>query len=320
MEVLLWIGIPVLVLALLAVGVYLALRRFYKIAFARAAEPQLDINMLGAPWTPYLDQIQTGMAWVNSHFDERVDITAFDGLKLHAGVILRENARGTALLFHGYRSRGCLDFSCSAPFYHELGLNLVIVDERACGESEGDAITFGMKERRDVVSWLAWIRERFGADEAVILGGVSMGCATVLMSLGLDLPANVKGVIADCGYTSPWAELAHVLRRDYHLPPFPWMPLMNLMVRRRIGCDLHISTVDALKQNERIPVFLVHGGADDFVPTDFGRENYAACAAEKELLIVPGAGHAVSFLVDPETYRARAAAFLDRVLPGRNEE
>ena len=318
MEYLLWIGIPVLVLILLAVAVYLILRRFYKIAFARAAEPQLDINMLGAPWTAYLDRIKSGMEWVTSHVDEQVDITAFDGLKLHGSVLLRENARGTALLFHGYRSRGCLDFSCSAPFYYDLGLNLVIVDERACGASEGDAITFGMKERRDVVSWLTWINGRFGADEPVILGGVSMGCATVLMSLGLDLPENVRGAIADCGYTSPWAELAHVLKRDYHLPPFPWMQLMNLMVRRRIGCDLRVSTVDALKKNDRIPVFLVHGGADDFVPTDFSRENYEACAAEKELLIVPGAGHAVSFLVDPETYRARAIAFLDRVLPNQN--
>ncbi len=317
MEYVLGIGIPLAVLILLCVALALILRRFYGIAFLRAPEKQLDINMLGAPWTVYLDQIRSGMEWLDAHTDERVEITSFDGLKLCASIVLCENARGTALLCHGYRSRGCLDFSCSMSFYHDLGFNLVIIDERACGQSEGDTITFGLKERQDVLSWLGFIRERFGEQEPVLLGGVSMGCATVLMSLGLDLPDNVKGAIADCGYTSPWAQLSHNLRQEYHLPPFPMMHLINVIFRRRTGCDLREGdTVKALRANGgRTPVFFIHGGADDFVPTDFTRENYAACTADKDLLIVPGAGHAVSYLVDGEAYREKSVAFLDKHFP-----
>ena len=318
-EYALWIGIPLLVLALLALAVALILRRFYRVAFLRAPQ-QLDINMLGAPWTIYLDDIKAGMDWLEAHTAERPAITSFDGLKLRASVVLRENARGTMLLCHGYRSRGCLDFSCSLAFYYEQGLNLVVIDERACGDSEGDTITFGLKERRDVLSWLGWIGERFGADEPIILGGVSMGCATVLMALGLDLPASVKGAIGDCGYTSPWDQLAYILKRDYHLPPFPLMHLMNRKFRRRNGCDLREGdTRQALARNTRIPVLFVHGGADDFVPTDFTRENYAACAAEKDLLIVPGAAHAVSYLADRKTYQTKIVALLDRVLPAKTD-
>ena len=315
MKYALWIGIPLAVIALLALAIYLILRRFYKIAFVRSPDQQLDIDLLGAPWTAYLDDIREGMEWILANTDETPTVTSFDGLKLRARVVLTENARGTMLLCHGYRSRGFLDFSCSLRYYREQGLNLVVIDERACGASEGDTITFGLKERRDVLTWIDWIRARFGADEPILLGGVSMGCATVLMSLALDLPDNVKGVIGDCGYTTPWAQLAYILRRDYHLPPFPWMQLMNVMVRRRIGCDLREGdTVKALAQNTRVPVLLVHGGADDFVPTAFGEENYRACASEKDLFIVPNAAHAVSYLADPKGYQAKIRAFVDRVL------
>lgn len=308
-----------LLAAVAAAAVWAVAERFYRIAFVRAKEEPVDINALGKPWTAYLDEVRDGIEWFLSHVTEEVSVSSFDGLRLTARVIEQENARGTALLCHGYRSQGFLDFSCAFSFYYEQGLNLVVIDERACGLSEGDTITFGLNESRDVRTWLDWVNGRYGDDRPVILGGVSMGCTTVLLSLEHDLPSNVVGIIGDCGFTSPWDQLTYILRRDYHLPPFPLMHLVNVLFRRRTGCDLRAkSTVTALGNNTRIPVLFIHGGADRFVPTDFSRENYRACAADKDLLIVESAAHATSFLADPIAYRKRAKAFLDRVLDGKD--
>ena len=141
-----------------------------------------------------------------------------------------------------------------------------------------------------------------------------MGAATVLMAGGLDLPRNVVGIVADCGYSSPAAIIRKVIR-DQHLPIFPVYQLIRLGGKLFGGFDLESATVtDALAHCD-IPVLLIHGGDDRFVPCDMGRENYAHCAAHnKHLLVVPGAGHGLSYMVDREAYLAALESFLRSVL------
>lgn len=312
MEIVLWIaGVG----AVLALAIWLVTEHFYRVAFLRHAEEHDDVNALGKPWTAYLPTIRDGVQWLIDHTTETVKVQSFDGLMLSARLVERKGARGTVLMCHGYRSRGYLDFSCVFPFYYRLGLNLVVIDERACGDSEGDTITFGLNERCDVKTWTEWINGRFGETRPVILAGISMGCASVVMSLATGLPDNVKGIIADCGYTSVWRQLAYILRRDYGLPPFPILYWVNGLFRRRTGRDLReADTLPLLRQSD-IPVLFIHGGADRFVPTDFSVEGWRACAADKDLLIVDSAAHATSALADPAAYRRHVAAFVERVVP-----
>ena len=75
-------------------------------------------------------------------------------------------------------------------------------------------------------------------------------------------------------------------------------------------CREVCSTVDAMRRNKNIPVVFAHGDADDFVPVAMTRENYAACGAEKELFLAPGAGHGLSYLVERERCEAALLAFL----------
>ena len=127
-----------------------------------------------------------------------------------------------------------------------------------------------------------------------------------------DLPETVRGIIADCGFTSPKEILKTVLKRDYHLPAFPLMNLTELLTRWRAGFGYSdASTLDAMK-NCRIPVLFIHGEKDSFVPVQMTLDNYMACRAPKELLIVPGAVHAAASLQDPEGYQRTALAFLKK--------
>jgi esterase/lipase superfamily enzyme len=134
--------------------------------------------------------------------------------------------------------------------YYKMGFNILLVDQRSHGKSEGKYITFGVNESRDVLSWLEFVNTKF-SPEKVIISGISMGATTVLMSLRFNLPQNVKSVIADCGFTSPVEIIAKVGKDNYKINTKPIIPLLDLTCRI-IGkfSITNINTVDIVKNTE----------------------------------------------------------------------
>ncbi|MBE7018241.1 MAG: alpha/beta hydrolase [Ruminococcaceae bacterium] len=256
----------------------------------------------GAPnLAPYKEQMDAGRDWFLSKQPKKVEISSYDGLKLRGLYVEHPEAKGTILLMHGYRMDGYTDFTCIYKHYYELGYSLLNAFQRAHAESEGDYISFGIKERFDCRDWCCYISDRFGFEHKIIMDGLSMGASTVLMATGLELPENVKGVIADCGFTSPWDQIAHLMKTKYHLPVHPLLDLADLWARILGGFSLkEYSTIEAMKVNT-LPILFLHGEADEFVPTVFSIRAYEQCSAPKHLLTVPGAAHGVSYLVDPES-------------------
>lgn len=297
--------IPVVLLLLiliLSVGlfIYACVRR----------EDKHDKNEVGASWKPFEERVKQGKNWLNSHTAETVMLTTFDGLKIKSRIVPRENARGTIVAMHGYRSRSDVDFAPECEFLWSLGYNLLVIMQRSHDESEGKYITFGVKERFDCKQWAEYAAGRFGKESPIFLSGISMGSATVMMASELELPENVKGIIADCGYTSPWDIAKHVLKTSLHLPAFPVMTTANWIAQLVAKFSFkEASPLEALKKN-RLPVLFIHGGEDGFVPTEMSYRNYEACVAPKKLVIVKGAAHAQSYMVDTDTCQREIRDFL----------
>ncbi|MBP3654822.1 MAG: alpha/beta hydrolase [Oscillospiraceae bacterium] len=244
---------------------------------------------------------------------EQVYITSYDGLRLAAKYFHRNDGAPLKIEFHGFRSAAVRDF-CGA---HELdvmtGCNVLLVDQRSHGLSDGNVITFGIKERYDVVSWVNYAVERFGPDVKILLSGVSMGAATVLMASSLDLPGNVRGIIADCGYSSPAAIIKKVCREDYHLPVWLLYPFIKLSAKVFGKFDLEsASAVEAVK-NTNIPLFLVHGGDDRYVPCSMAYEIKEAAGDMAQLHIFQTSGHVLCYLDDTPRYQQLAQAFCDEI-------
>ena len=259
---------------------------------------------------PYAEEITAGGAWFRAQNPELVSIRSRDGLKLRGCFLPAKDARGTLLLVHGYRSSLWCDFGVVYEFFHSLGWNILAIHQRTHGESDGSYITFGIKERFDVCDWAIYLSDRFGPEHNIVMDGVSMGSSSVLMSLGTDLPGNVRGFIADCGFTSPYDQFVHMMKKRVHLPPQPFMAIIEMYTKLFAGFGFKdYSTVTALQQ-ATIPVLFVHGENDNFVPTRFSIENYAACASEKRLVTVPGAGHGTSYLVEKERCQQTLREFL----------
>ena len=171
-------------------------------------------------------------------------------------------------------------------------------------------ICFGVKERFDCRDWARYVCDRFGPEHDIFLGGLSMGSTTVLMATGLELPKSVRGVIADCGFTSPYEEFKEVLRHKIHLPVHPFIEIADMFCHIFAGYGFRdYSTLDAMRVN-KLPILFIHGEADNFVPTYFTRENFDACLAPKVLITVPNAGHGFSYLLETERCQHALRVFL----------
>ena len=266
---------------------------------------------LAAARETYADVIAAGKEWMETTPHADISIESFDGLKLRGHLYTFPRAKRTVLMMHGYRSTWQLDFCGAAKEIYEAGCNLLLVEQRAHGESEGKTIGFGVLERYDCADWLKEIVTRFG-DLPIYADGISMGATTVLMAAGLELPEQVKGIIADCGFTSPYEIMDRVLTAHSPLPSRLLLPEVSFYNRLKGGYGFSdYSTVEAMKDC-RIPVFFIHGDADVFVPMDMTLAAYEACAAPKTLLIAHGAGHGLSWLVEHDRYKEALLDFFER--------
>ena len=264
----------------------------------------------GAPWRDFAKELNDGAAWIAAHKTRTLQITSHDDLLLKAWFVPAENAKGTLIVMHGYRSLASVDYAPQAAWLHSLGYNLVIPMQRSHHESEGRYITFGVKESMDCKLWVHEVSQLFGKESDIFLCGISMGAATVMMASRYHLSKNVRGIIADCGFTSPWDVMVHVAKRDMHLPAFPLVYGARFFTKLLAKFDpKRESATDAMRTN-KLPVLFIHGEEDTFVPTAMSRKNYDACVAQKELLIVPKAQHAQAYLVGKEAYQKAVSQFL----------
>lgn len=261
------------------------------------------------PYGKYYDCITDADKWLKSHKAEDVYIFSEDGLKLHSLWVPANDPKGTILLFHGYRSTKYVDFGVAFAYYHEMGFNLLVADQRAHGESEGRFITFGVKESRDVLSWISYHNRNHG-DLPIILSGLSMGASTVMYTADEELPSNVRGIIADCGFTSPKDILATVFHKTTHLPAAPTLWITDLLARIIAGFSLKEKDTRKTLAKNKLPILLVHGKSDDFVPCSMTEDSFSHCIGPKTMLLVEGAGHGVSFLVDHVRYIDAIEKFL----------
>ncbi len=253
--------------------------------------------------------------WLQAQHMEDLWLESFDGLRLHAFYLpAPAPSRKLVIIHHGFTSKA-MDNATHAKFFHEMGYEVLLLDLRAHGGSDGEYVGFGILDRFDTLEWVKYVRKRFGTDIRIVLHGTSMGGATVLMALGLpEIQETVSAVIADCGYTSPSDIFSYVIQKNYHLPPAPILKATNLRVQSMAGYRYDdYSTVDALKNN-RVPVLFIHGKEDKFVPTWMSQMNYDVCTGKKQLLFMENAGHGSSLFENPSLYEKTEKDFLAEVM------
>ena len=306
-------------LIIIIVGVIAALAAatvcFFKIFYSFRVKTEDEFPIPNGK--AYLARREQLVSWVKGarelpHTD--VSITSFDGLKLCGKYYEYRKGAPIEILFHGHKGSAERDLSGGVYRCFELGHNALIIDHRASGHSEGRVITFGIKERRDCVDWINFVIKNIDANAKIIITGISMGAATVMMVSAMDLPSNVVGVLADCGYTSSEDVIKKVMR-DMKLPADLLYPFARLGARLFGGFDPdEFSPIEAMKKC-RLPIIFFHGDADGYVPCYMSEQNFEACSSErKRLVIIESAEHGLCFPTDMKKYVKELDDFFADVL------
>ncbi|MBQ4290521.1 MAG: alpha/beta fold hydrolase, partial [Clostridia bacterium] len=219
----------------------------------------------GKDFDPYAEQMRGVIKAAVSIPFEKVTVRSREGILLYGRLYVTRPGRPFHLQFNGYRSSGIRDFAGGLRMALDLGDNVLLVDQRAHGQSGGHTISFGVRERFDVLTWCRFLLERFGLGTPLYVEGISMGGATVLFAAGEDLPPEVRGIFADCPFSDPVQIISDVMRKliGFSRPLLPFVALGALLFGHfRLSS---IRATDTVKRT-RVPIQIVHGTADNFVP------------------------------------------------------
>ena len=311
----LWIclGILVILTAAVVALAYYCFRNAFGAKRKHLAPGEFDLPH-GTVYEPFYDLMIQRMKDTRAIPHREVSTRSHDGLTLWGTFYEHIPGAPVEIMFHGYHGSGERDLCGGVQRCFAMGHSALVVDQRSSGRSEGKAITFGIKERKDCLSWVGFVRKELGADTKIILTGVSMGAATVLMAASEPLPDNVKGILADCSYTSP-KEIIQIVLKNMGLPVKLTYPLLKMGAKLFGHFDPEEMSAREAMQGCKVPVIFFHGEADDFVPCFMSHENYSACTAPKVLCTIPGAGHCLGYLVDQKKYLDTLNTFYDS-LPG----
>ncbi len=306
----LWLTIMAAAAAFILLAAYIA----YRVPFYHPLPHREDPYAI-----PTEEQYQRGrdvMVSLIREFDaipyEEVNIISYDGTPLRGRYYHIADGAPLQIEVHGWHGSAIRDFCGGNKLAREMGMNTLLVDQRAHGESGGRTITFGLRERYDCQAWCRYAAQRWPGVPTV-LAGVSMGAATVLMAAGLDLPEQVRGVIADCPYSSP-VDIIKKVMRDDHLPAALLWPFVRLGARLYGRFDPAETTAAREIKKAKVPILIIHGEDDRFVPCDMSREIYDACPGPKMRVTFPDAGHGLSYIVDTEGYRRAVTRFCRETL------
>lgn len=270
-----------------------------------------DKDLSQTYFAPYADEVRDALAFLRETPFEEVAITAKDGVELKADHYVCGSDK-TVIFFHGYCSAPQNNFCVQARDLYRRGYNMLLVHQRGHGKSGGKHTTMGLSERYDLLSWLDWVAEQPTA-RRIVLYGTSMGGTTIAYaSPMLADRTSVKAMVLDCGFLVPYEQLCRECKVR-HVPAESMMIVVRWLAKLRLKVDPEESTTESLKQ-ARTPALFLHGTGDETVPVKRGIDAYESCAAEKELIVVEGAAHTISYLVGGVEVRTKVWDFLERCI------
>lgn len=302
--------IAALLLATIVLLSFCCFRKVFYYPLESRAKPEDPLR--GKQYKKFEDDIRHITKIMQSLPFEAITIESFDGTTLFGRYYHVRDGAPVQIMFHGYQSCAFRDCSGGHALSRKMGFNCLVVDQRAHGNSGGTVITYGIKERKDCLCWIRYAKNRFGRETALVLSGISMGAATILMASDLPDAKNVACIVADSPYSSPAAIIRKVCI-DRHYPAFLVMPLIQLGALLFGHFRLSESSAVTSVSGTYVPVLLIHGDADGFVPCEMSWEIAAACRSRVSVEIFPDAGHGLSYLVDPVRYELSVLNFYQSI-------
>ena len=302
--------IPIILFTLLIIFLLVLLAIYNKIFYY----PYKNISEIGSPADvrgEYRDEIIRAARELYDRPCEFISVRSYDGLTLSGRYYHHADGAKLCICFHGYHGSAVRDFCTVGPALIKAGYNVILVDQRAHWRSGGHTITYGIRESRDLLSWVNYANARFGASVPIYLFGFSMGGGTVLMSSGLDLPGNVRAICADCPLNDPLDSILYVSHR-VGFDPRLIKPLIILSALIYGHLNIRETSAEREVKKSKTPILIIHGEEDTFVPAYMSAAVRDANPSMVEYHTFAGANHGVSYFTDPDRYLSIVFDFLRR--------
>lgn len=295
------LGLLVVVMALyLLIGVVC-----FKITLSRKSSVKRAINKT---MQKTLENYKIDFCWWDKFTFETLSLISKDGLKL-VGHFLGNSTDKLAIIVHGYGA-DYREMQLYTKYFVEKNYNILAVENRAHGNSEGKMIGMGWLDRLDLIQWINLMLEK-NPNYQIVLMGLSMGASTVCMASGEKLPKNVKAIISDCAYANAFEEFRYVFNHRTHLPAFPLLNIFNLYTKSVYKFDMKKADASVQVKKSKTPILFIHGDKDSFVPTENVQKLYAAAPEGlKQIYIAKDAEHAMSYPSNEIEYERQLNLFL----------
>lgn len=257
----------------------------------------------------YSEMYETACAWGESVADRTRDVSITnEGLNL-CGKFTDNGSEQTVLILCG-RAEGLFYSYYYADPYDRAGYNILVVDQRAHGESDGIYSGLGIHEARDAIAWIRFLKEHCHT-ESVVLHGICIGAAcAVCVASSLDCPKELKGIVTDGLYDS----FHHVFKqrmRTMKKPEIPVLYEIEYQIRKHIGVNVRKDTPISMMPNVRVPVLMFHSKEDISSLPKYTEPLFDACASERKKLVwMPVGAHSHVRYRNTEQYDLEIANFL----------
>ncbi len=260
---------------------------------------------------PFHEEFERSIDRLESFSPKGVTLPSRDGTSLFARWFYIGSSK-TVILAHGFKASAYSNCCKQAEFFLSQGYNVLLIDQRAHGKSDGKAITFGLTEQFDFLDWLTWVHNNTSS-KTVIAYGVSMGSAAVAYASAKVSSDDLQAMILDCGYSSPYEQMDNIAK-EKHIPWKLMSPIVRLTVRIIFKCDLRDRVSTSLSKTS-VPAFFIHGTEDEVVHCDHSKRNYSSCSSPKEFFLVEGAHHTTAFICGGDELKTKLLFFIDKYCP-----
>ena len=301
MEFYIILGVVLFIIFALFIGLIIAFSLTFYVGKRDVVDPDNLILPNGGNFERFREDIANWIKENRSRDFKVYKIKSFDGLTLSSKYFEFNKDAPIEIIFGGYRGNSERDLSAAVERCFKVKHSVLMVDQRASGDSDGKVTTFGVNESKDCLSWIDFVIKTFGENVKIVIGGVSLGGATVL-SASDKVPSNVWYIIADCPFTSPKEIITKVIEKDMKLPSKLLYPLVKLSAK--MFGKFNLSEVSPIKsvQNAKAPIIFIHGDKDEFVPYKMSMDLYDKCSSKKSLCLIENAEHGLGYPENPDKY------------------
>ena len=281
----------------------------YRIFLCNPKKTRYDEYCIAGIWKLFdKDEVYAAIDKLKSIPYEDLYITSYDGLKLHAYFYENKNSDQYILLFNSFRGSVRRDYCFRAMDLLEAGKNVILIEQRGHGLSEGHTISLGRKEQNDVVSWVKYIQERFGKNKRITVAGTSLGASTVLFASD-KLPPEVS-IFADSGYSTQKGIVKNIVKRKKLNPSICWSLLyLSALI---FG---HFRLIDDAAKSvakSKCRILMVHCTTDTIVPLEMNKELFETNKEHAQVVFFENIQHALAYYKEKEKYKKMFFDFLNK--------